>query len=85
MKIAIPNHQDRVAPVCGTCRNIPIFTRDETAQVVVAEQDRTAVSRQGRALRLKERGIDVLHSGATSCRVEDQINREGIGLVAWSA
>jgi predicted Fe-Mo cluster-binding NifX family protein len=85
MKIAIPEHQGRVAPVFDTCRHLLIFARNETREVFVAELDWSTVSRQARALRLKELGIDVLLCGAISCGIEDQIHGQGIGLVAWLA
>ena len=85
MKIAIPEHQGRVAPVFDTCGRMLIFTRDENREVLVAEQDWSTVSRQARAVRLKELGIDVLLCGAISCGIEDQIHGQGISLVAWLA
>jgi len=85
MKIAIPEHQGRVAPVFDTCGRMLIFTRDENREVLVAEQDWSTVSRQARAVRLKELGIDVLLCGAISCGIEDQIHGQGISHVAWLA
>ncbi len=85
MKIAIPEHQGRVAPVFDTCRHMLIFARGENGEVLVAEQDWSTVSRQARALRLKELGIYVLLCGAISCGIEDQIHGQGIRLVAWLA
>jgi predicted Fe-Mo cluster-binding NifX family protein len=85
MKIAIPEHQGRVAPVFDTCRRMLVFSPDENGEVPVAEQDWSMETRQGRTIRLKELGIDVLLCGAISCGIEDQIHDQGICLVAWLA
>jgi predicted Fe-Mo cluster-binding NifX family protein len=85
MKIAIPEHQGRVAPVFDTCRRMLVFSSDENEEVPVAEQDWSTETRRGRAIRLKELGIDILLCGAISCGIEDQIHDQGICLVAWLA
>ena len=85
MKIAIPEHQGRIAPVFDTCRRILVFAREGDCESMIAQEDWSAVSRQGRAVRLKQLGIDVLLCGGISCWVEDQIQVQGIRLVAWLA
>jgi predicted Fe-Mo cluster-binding NifX family protein len=85
MKIAIPEHQGRVAPVFDACRRILVYARQDDGHLLVSQEDWSAVSRQSRAVRLKELGIDVLLCGAISCGIEDQINGQGISLVAWLA
>ena len=83
MKIAIPEHQGRVAPVFDACRRMLVYASQDDGHMLVAQEDWATVSRQNRALRLKELGIDVLLCGAISCGIEDQINGQGISLVAW--
>lgn len=85
MKIAIPEHQGRIAPVFDTCRRILIFVPDENGPVPVGEQDWSKLAREARAFRLKDLEIDVLLCGAISCGIEDQIHAQGITLVAWLA
>jgi hypothetical protein len=87
MKIAIPEHQGRIAPVFDTCRRILVFAPAPGVDSgeIVAQEDWSAVSCQGRVTRLKELSIDVLLCGGISCLVEDQIHLQGIRLVAWLA
>jgi predicted Fe-Mo cluster-binding NifX family protein len=85
MKIAVPEHQGRVAPVFDACRRILVFAEQDDGHILVAQDDWSTVSRQARAARLKELGVDVLLCGGISCGIEDQIHGQGIGLVAWLA
>jgi hypothetical protein len=85
MKIAIPEHQGRIAPVFDTCRRILVFAHVADSEEIVAQEDWSVVSRQGRVTRLKELSVDVLLCGAISCGIEDQIHGQGISLVAWLA
>jgi len=85
MKIAIPEYQGRIAPVFDACRRILIFSRQDDTVAQVGEEDWSGVSRERRAARLKEIGVDVLLCGAISCGIEDQICQHGIRLVAWLA
>lgn len=85
MKIAIPEHQGRVAPVFDTCRRILFFMQEDDSQAMVAQEDWSGLAACARSVRLKERGVDVLLCGAISCGVEDQVHRQGIRLVAWVA
>ena len=83
--IAIPEHQGRVAPVFDTCRSVLIFAQEGDGEAVVARESWSAIARQGRAVRLKELGVEVLLCGGISCWIEDQIHLQGIRLVPWLA
>jgi predicted Fe-Mo cluster-binding NifX family protein len=85
MKIAIPEHQGRVAPVFDTCRRILIFMQEDDAQAMIAQEDWSGLAAQARSVRLKECGVDVLLCGAISCGIEEQVHRQGIRLIAWLA
>jgi predicted Fe-Mo cluster-binding NifX family protein len=85
MKVAIPEHQGRVAPVFDTCCRMLVFRQNPAGSDLVAQEDWSMVSRQARAVRLKELGVDVLLCGAISCSIEDQVHLNGIELVAWLA
>lgn len=85
MKVAIPEHQGRVAPVFDTCCRMLVFRQNPDGSDLIAQEDWSAVSRQARAIRLKELGVDVLLCGAISCSIEDQVHLRGIQLVAWLA
>ena len=85
MKIAIPEHQGRVAPVFDTCRRILVYAQDADSQALIAQEDWSRTGAQVRSVCLKELGVDVLLCGAISCGIEDQIHRQGIRLIAWLA
>ncbi len=85
MKIAIPEHQGRVAPVFDTCRRILVYAQDADKQALIGQEDWSRIAAQGRSVRLKELEIDVLLCGAISCGIEDQIHLQGIRLIAWLA
>lgn len=85
MKIAIPEHQGRVAPVFDTCRRVLVYSLGADREEMIAQEDWTGLSLQRRATRLKEMDVDVLLCGGISCWIEDQIHLRGIKLVAWLA
>jgi predicted Fe-Mo cluster-binding NifX family protein len=85
MKIAIPEHQGRVAPVFDTCRRILLYAQAADRHEMIAQEDWSGVSGQARSFRLKELQVDVLLCGAISCGLEDQIHLQGIRLVSWLA
>lgn len=85
MKIAIPEHQGRVAPVFDACRRILVFSLGADTEEMVAQEDWSGLSAQRRAARLKEMNVDVLLCGGISCWIEDQIHLRGIRLIAWLA
>ncbi len=85
MKIAIPEHQGRVAPVFDTCRRILVYAQDADGQALVGQEDWSRMAAPVRSVRLKELEVDVLLCGAISCGIEDQIHLQGIQLIAWLA
>lgn len=85
MKIAIPEHQGRIAPVFDTCRRILVFARKNDRDVMIDQQDWSTASQQGRVARLTELGVDVLLCGAISCGMEDQVHERGVQVIAWLA
>ncbi len=85
MKIAIPEHQGRVAPVFDTCRRLLVYSLGAETEEMIAQEDWSGLSAQRRAARLKEMDIDVLLCGGISCWIEDQIHLRGIRLLAWLA
>jgi len=85
MKVAVPEHQGRIAPVFDTCRHVLVFLQDVHADRVTSDEDWSAVSQQTRVARLMDLQVDVLLCGAISCWLEDQIVLQGIRLVAWVA
>jgi predicted Fe-Mo cluster-binding NifX family protein len=85
MKIAIPEHQGRVAPVFDTCRRILFFMQEDDRQAMVAQEDWSGLAAPVRSVRLKQCEVDVLLCGAISCGIEDHVHRQGIRLIAWLA
>jgi predicted Fe-Mo cluster-binding NifX family protein len=85
MKIAIPEHQGRVAPVFDTCRRILFFMQEDDRQAILAQEDWSGLAAAARSVRLKQCEVDVLLCGAISCGIEDQLQRQGIRLIAWLA
>jgi hypothetical protein len=85
MRVAIPEHQGRVAPVFDCCRKILIVRQTPNTEEQVADQDWSAVPRSARPGRLKELSVGLLVCGGISCWMEDQIHRAGIRLVPWIA
>jgi predicted Fe-Mo cluster-binding NifX family protein len=85
MRVAIPEHLGRVAPVFDCCRRVLIVLQTQDTDEQVADEDWSALSRITRPIRLKELMVDVLICGGISCWMEDQIHRTGIRLVPWIA
>jgi predicted Fe-Mo cluster-binding NifX family protein len=85
MRVAIPEHQSRVAPVFDCCRRVLILVQTQEAEEQVAAQDWSALPRVARPGRLKELMVDLLVCGGISCWMEDQIQRSGIRLIPWVA
>jgi predicted Fe-Mo cluster-binding NifX family protein len=85
MRVAIPEHQGRVAPVFDCCRKILIVRQMPHTEEQVADQDWSALQRVARPGRLRELMVDLLICGGISCWMEDRIHREGIRLMPWIA
>lgn len=85
MRVAIPEHQGRVAPVFDCCRRILIVVQSRHAAEQVADENWSALPRVARPGGLKELVVDLLICGGISCWMEDRIHRSGIRLMPWIA
>ncbi len=85
MKIAVPEHQGRVAPVFDTCQRILIIAVTPDGGQVVSTRDWSAKSREGRARELKGLGVEALLCGGITCWMEEQVSLHGIRLIPWLA
>lgn len=84
MRLAIPEHQGRVAPVFDACRRILIVDEAEESRTISVE-DWSHANRHNRPARLKELEIDTLLCGGISCRMEERIRALDIELTPWLA
>jgi len=85
MRVAIPEHQGRVAPLFDCCRRILIVLQTRDTDKQVADEDWSALPRIARPGRLKNLMVDLLICGGISCWMEDQIHRSGLRLMPWIA
>lgn len=85
MKVAITEHQGRIAPVFDTCRRLKVFVQTDDGDVMVSDEDWSSLGRHNRAARLKELGVEALICGGISCRLEQLIDLHGIKLMPWVA
>jgi len=85
MKLAIPEHRGRVAPVFDTCRRILIFEDAEGESPDFFAEDWSTAKPFQRVTRLKDLEVQVLLCGGISCWTEERIRRLNIALVAWLA
>jgi len=85
MRLAIPEHQGRVAPVFDCCRRMLIFVKGPEGEELTADQDWSVVPRLARPKCLQELMVELLICGGISCWMEDQINRHGIRIIPWVA
>ncbi|MDQ7784929.1 MAG: NifB/NifX family molybdenum-iron cluster-binding protein [Desulfomonilaceae bacterium] len=85
MKVAIPEHQGRVAPVFDTCRRVLIFSQNAEGAVPLGHEDWSDTGRHARPARLKELGVDMLLCGGISGWMEGQLGVQGIQTMPWLA
>lgn len=85
MKVAIPEHQGRVAPVFDTCRRVLIFSQDADGEVPLGLEDWSSTGRHKRPGRLKELGVEILLCGGISGWMEGQLSVQGIQTMPWLA
>jgi predicted Fe-Mo cluster-binding NifX family protein len=85
MRLAIPVHQGRVAPVFDCCRRMLIFLQNPEEHKLVEDQDWSVVSRLARPKRLQELMVELLICGGISCWMEDRICGQGILIIPWIA
>ena len=85
MRLAIPEHQGRVAPVFDCCKRMLIFLHNPEEHKLVEDQDWSVVPRLARPKRLQELMVELLICGGISCRMEDQVSGQGILIIPWIA
>jgi predicted Fe-Mo cluster-binding NifX family protein len=85
MRVAVPEHQGRIAPVFDTCRCLLMFLQTENGDELVSKEDWSALERHSRPARLKDLCVNALICGGISCRMEELVIAQGIKLVAWRA
>jgi len=85
MRLAIPEHQGRVAPVFDCCRRMLIFVQNPDEDKLVEDQDWSVVPRLARPMRMQALMVELLICGGISCWMEDQISGQGIRIIPWVA
>ena len=85
MRLAVPEHHGRIAPVFDCCRRIMIVLQRALEEELLQKEDWSAVPRLLRPARLIELEVEWLVCGGISCWMEDQIRRHGIRLIPWIA
>jgi len=85
MKLGLPEHQGRLAPVFDCCRRLTIVLQGPLGDEKVQEEDWTLVPSLSRTGRLVELKVELVVCGGISCWMEEQIRRHGIQLIPWIA
>ena len=85
MRVALPEHQGRIAPVFDTCRRLMVFVDTGDAYESLSDEDWSAVARWNRPEWLWRLRIDLLMCGGISCWMEEQILQRGILMIPWLA
>jgi predicted Fe-Mo cluster-binding NifX family protein len=85
MRVAVPEHQNRVAPVFDCCRKILLVAHAPESDELIAGEDWSALARFARATRLKEMQVSLLVCGGISGCLETLIRRDGIDVIPWIA
>lgn len=83
MKVALPEHQGRVAPVFDSCRNLLIFSLVSGEAELMFREDWSAASVNARMSRLRDLGVEALLCGGISRVLEEQVKGCGIHLIPW--
>jgi predicted Fe-Mo cluster-binding NifX family protein len=85
MKVAIPEHEGRIAPVFDTCRRVLVVEQIGAEDRIVSNEDWSNAARHIRASRLRDLGVDALLCGGISRWLQEQIGFHGIRLFPWIA
>jgi predicted Fe-Mo cluster-binding NifX family protein len=85
MRLAVPEHQGRIAPVFDCCKRLMIVLQLPLEDEVLQNEDWASLPRLTRAARLMELNVELLVCGGISCWMEDQIRRHGIPMIPWVA
>jgi predicted Fe-Mo cluster-binding NifX family protein len=85
MRLAVPEHQGRVAPVFDCCRRLIIVLQHPLEDELLQNADWSSVPRLYRPALLVDLKVELLVCGGISCWMEDQIRRYGIRMIPWVA
>ena len=85
MRVAIPEHLNRVAPVFDCCRQLLLVAHDAQADRLIAGEDWSMLPRFARATRLKELDVELLVCGGISGCLENLVRRQGVNVLPWVA
>lgn len=85
MRVAIPEHQNRIAPVFDCCKKVLVVLHDHEGDRLISGEDWSMLSRFARATRLKEMRVELLVCGGISGCLEILIRRNGIEVLPWKA
>ena len=85
MRLAVPEHQGRIAPVFDCCRRLIIVLQRQSDEELLQDEDWALLPRPSRAGRLVDLKVELLVCGGISCWMEDQVRRHGIRLIPWIA
>jgi predicted Fe-Mo cluster-binding NifX family protein len=85
MRLAVPEHQGRIAPVFDCCKRLMIVMQLPLEDELLQNEDWASLPRLTRAARLMELKVELLVCGGISCWMEEQIRRHGIPMIPWVA
>ncbi len=85
MRLAVPEHQGRIAPVFDCCKRLMIVLQLPREDELLENENWDALPRVSRAARLIELKVELLVCGGISCWMEEQIRRHGIRMIPWVA
>ncbi len=83
MKVAIPEHEGRIAPVFDTCRRVLVVDQTGEEDRIISNEDWSNAARHIRAARLRDLGVDTLLCGGISRWLQQQVGFHGIRLFPW--
>lgn len=83
MRLAVPEHQGRIAPVFDCCKRLMIVLQLPVEDELHQSEDWAAIPRMFRAARLAELKVELLICGGISCWMEDQVLGHGIRMIPW--
>ncbi len=83
MRLAVPEHQGRIAPVFDCCKRLMIVLQLPLEDELLQSEDWAAIPRMFRAGRLADLKVELLICGGISCWMEDQVLGHGIRMIPW--
>jgi predicted Fe-Mo cluster-binding NifX family protein len=83
MRLAVPEHQGRIAPVFDSCRRLVIVLQHSLEDELLQNADWSSVPRLYRPALLMDLKVELLICGGISCWMEDQVLRHGIRMIPW--